>query len=69
MVSHNVLNAHAAAVREFRRLLPGGLISINLNSDWAEPLTPSKKDQVRTCTGYVGAVGRRVIVSISFATD
>ncbi len=34
----NVLKAHAAAVEEFRKIVPGGKISMNLNSDWAIPL-------------------------------
>ena len=34
---HNVLQAHAAAVQEFRTVVPDGKISINLNSDWGEP--------------------------------
>ena len=29
----NVLRAHAAAVEEFRRIVPGGKISMNLNLD------------------------------------
>ena len=39
--AHNVLQAHAAAVQEFRRIVPGGKISINLNSDWGEPYSQS----------------------------
>ena len=38
---HNVLKAHAAAVQEFRTIVPGGKISINLNSDWGEPYSKS----------------------------
>ena len=38
---HNVLQAHAAAVQEFRAIVPGGKISINLNSDWGEPYSES----------------------------
>ena len=33
----NVLKAHAAAVKEFRAIVPGGKISMNLNSDWYLP--------------------------------
>ena len=46
VASHNVLRAHAAAVAEFRRLVPGGRISMNLNGDWAEPYTQSDDDKV-----------------------
>lgn len=38
---HNVLQAHAAAVQEFRAIVPDGKISINLNSDWGEPYSAS----------------------------
>ncbi|CAL5223968.1 g6575 [Coccomyxa viridis] len=38
---HNVLKAHAAVVQEFRTIVPGGKISINLNSDWGEPYSAS----------------------------
>ncbi|KAK9917352.1 hypothetical protein WJX75_003452 [Coccomyxa subellipsoidea] len=41
---HNVLQAHAAAVKQFRALVPGGKISINLNCDWAQPLTGAPSD-------------------------
>ena len=44
----NVLQAHAAAVQEFRSVVPDGRISINLNSDWGEPYNPSSDaDKVR----------------------
>ena len=43
-----MLNAHAAAVARFRELVPEGMISLNLNSDWAEPATSSKKDKAST---------------------
>ena len=43
---HNVLQAHAAAVKQFRALVPNGKISINLNCDWAQPLTGSPSDAV-----------------------
>ena len=55
VASHNVLRAHAAAVAEFRRLVPGGRISMNLNGDWAEPYTQSDADKVRRAgTGLRG---------------
>ena len=43
-VSHHVLLAHAAAVKHFRELVPRGRISININAEWAEPLTASAED-------------------------
>ncbi|EIE27639.1 beta-glucosidase [Coccomyxa subellipsoidea C-169] len=42
---HNVLKAHAAAVKQFRALVPNGKISMNLNCDWAQPLTASPPDK------------------------
>ena len=48
IVTHNVLNAHAAAVARFRRIQLGGKISINLNSDWSEPFSDSQDDKVLT---------------------
>ena len=44
VVSHHVLLAHAAAVKHFRALVPKGRISININAEWAEPLTDSPAD-------------------------
>lgn len=44
--AYHVLLAHAAAVQRFRTLVPGGRISMNINSDWSEPLTPSAADRV-----------------------
>lgn len=44
----NVLKAHAAAVKEFRKIVPGGKISMNLNSDWYLPLDEdSELDKVK----------------------
>ena len=42
----NVLQAHAAAVQEFRSAMPDGKISINLNCDWGEPYSSSEADKV-----------------------
>ena len=47
MVTHNVLRAHAAAVQQLRKIAPKAQVSINFNSDWAEPLTQSDADKVR----------------------
>jgi Glycosyl hydrolase family 1 len=37
----NVLLAHAAAVKQFRKRVRGGKISMNLDGDWSEPYDPS----------------------------
>ncbi|BDA42216.1 beta-glucosidase 1B [Coccomyxa sp. Obi] len=42
--TYNVLQAHAAAVKLFRALVPTGKIGITLNGDWGEPLTNSTAD-------------------------
>ena len=39
-----MLLAHAAAVKRFRALVPGGLIGINLNAEWAEPASAEPGD-------------------------
>jgi len=44
---YHVLLAHAAAVKRFRAIVPGGRISMNINCDWAEPRTSSAADQAR----------------------
>jgi beta-glucosidase/6-phospho-beta-glucosidase/beta-galactosidase len=44
LVSHRVLLAHAEAVKRFRARVPGGLISLNLNAEWAEPASSSPED-------------------------
>lgn len=45
-VGHNVLLAHAAAVKRFRQTVPDGKIGIVANSDFFEPLTSSAADKV-----------------------
>ena len=44
--AYHVLLAHAAAVKRFRAAVPGGKISMNINSDWSEPYSSSAQDQV-----------------------
>ncbi|KAK9906473.1 hypothetical protein WJX75_002508 [Coccomyxa subellipsoidea] len=39
----NVLKSHAASVKEFRKLVPGGMISMNLNAEWALPKDPNSE--------------------------
>ena len=54
-VGHHVLLAHAAAVQRFRHLVPNGRISLNANTDYAEPLTDSQEDKV-CCLSLVAGV-------------
>jgi hypothetical protein len=51
--TYHVLLAHAAAVKAFRTLVPGGKISMNINGDWSEPYTSSPADQVGSTWGPV----------------
>lgn len=52
----NVLRAHAAAVKQFRDIVPGGKIGMNLNAESGLPYDAnSEKDKVRpgiTSTPY-----------------
>ena len=48
-VGHNVLLAHAAAVKRFRQTVSDGKIGIVANSDFFEPLTSSAADKVMGC--------------------
>ncbi|XP_063166705.1 cytosolic beta-glucosidase-like [Candoia aspera] len=44
LAAHNMIKAHAAAWHSYSRLFrekQGGLVSIALNSDWAEPFNPN----------------------------
>ncbi|XP_028844528.1 cytosolic beta-glucosidase [Denticeps clupeoides] len=49
VVGHNMLRAHAKAWHSYNTIFrkqQGGLLSLALNSDWAEPLNPSNPDDV-----------------------
>lgn len=59
MVTHNVLVAHAAAVQRFRKVLPRGNISINLNAEWSEPMSSSPADKVHAATIHFLEVSSR----------
>ncbi len=48
MCVYNVLRSHAAAVKEFRAILPRGKVGMSLVSEWAQPLTNSTADAVRS---------------------
>lgn len=41
--SLNVLKSHAAAFKEFKELVPGGEISMNLNAEWTLPFDPNSE--------------------------
>jgi len=55
-VAHNILLAHAKAVKSFRdkfQPIYGGKIGITLNSDWAEPLDPDRPSDVAAAERYM----------------
>lgn len=48
-MGHNLLKAHAEAwhlYNEKYRAKQGGIISITINSDWAEPRNPYKQEDI-----------------------
>ena len=61
--TNNVLRAHAAAVREFRRIVPNGKIGMNLAIQWAEPRSDSEEDRVRGTAGRCSSCACAVAVA------
>ncbi|XP_072469350.1 lactase/phlorizin hydrolase [Notamacropus eugenii] len=60
IVGHNLIKAHAEAwhlYNDVYRAKQGGLISITINSDWAEPRDPSKQEDVEAARRYVEFMG------------
>ncbi|NXJ74020.1 LPH hydrolase, partial [Trogon melanurus] len=56
VVGHNLIKAHAEAwhlYNETYRAKQGGLISITISSDWAEPRNPHKQEDVDAATRYL----------------
>ncbi|XP_056392597.1 lactase/phlorizin hydrolase-like [Hyla sarda] len=55
-VGHNLIKAHAEVWHLYNdtyRASQGGLISITLNSDWAEPINPYKQEDVDAAWRYL----------------
>jgi len=49
IVGHNILKSHAEAYHVYNdkyRAEQNGMISITVNSDWAEPRNPNKQEDV-----------------------
>ena len=42
--TQHVLESHAAAAKHFRKKVPGGKLTMNLDGEWGEPLTESADD-------------------------
>uniref|UniRef100_G3WYB3 Lactase n=1 Tax=Sarcophilus harrisii TaxID=9305 RepID=G3WYB3_SARHA len=60
IVGHNLIKAHAEAwhlYNDVYRPTQGGLISITISSDWAEPRDPSKQEDVEAARRYVQFMG------------
>jgi len=56
VAAHNLIKAHAEAWHLYNdkyRAKYGGLISITLNSDWAEPRNPYKQEDVDSAVRYL----------------
>ncbi|XP_054064370.1 lactase/phlorizin hydrolase [Rissa tridactyla] len=56
VVGHNLIKAHAEAwhlYNETYRAKQGGLISITINSDWAEPRNPHNQEDVEAARRYL----------------
>ncbi|XP_018092335.2 lactase-phlorizin hydrolase [Xenopus laevis] len=56
VVGHNVIKAHAEAWHLYNdkyRATQGGLISITVNSDWAEPRNPYNQEDVEAARTYM----------------
>uniref|UniRef100_A0A8C8R6R6 Lactase n=1 Tax=Pelusios castaneus TaxID=367368 RepID=A0A8C8R6R6_9SAUR len=60
VVGHNLIKAHAEVwhlYNETYRPKQGGLISITINSDWAEPRNPDKQEDIDAARRYVQFYG------------
>ncbi|KAK2906305.1 lactase/phlorizin hydrolase-like isoform X2 [Channa argus] len=55
-VTHNMLKSHAEAWHVYNdkyRVKQGGKVGIALNSDWAEPMNPSKPEDIAAANRYL----------------
>ncbi|XP_007452087.1 PREDICTED: lactase-phlorizin hydrolase [Lipotes vexillifer] len=60
IAGHNLIKAHAEAwhlYNDVYRARQGGMISITINSDWAEPRDPSNQEDVEAARRYVQFMG------------
>ncbi|XP_037379182.2 LOW QUALITY PROTEIN: lactase/phlorizin hydrolase [Talpa occidentalis] len=60
IVGHNLIKAHAEAwhlYNDVYRARQNGIISITINSDWAEPRDPSNQEDVEAARRYVQFMG------------
>ncbi|XP_060034029.1 lactase/phlorizin hydrolase [Erinaceus europaeus] len=60
IVGHNLIKAHAEAwhlYNDMYRASQGGIISLTISSDWAEPRDPSNQEDVEAARRYVQFMG------------
>ncbi|XP_075386152.1 lactase/phlorizin hydrolase [Tenrec ecaudatus] len=60
IVGHNLIKAHAEAwhlYNDMYRAKQGGIISITINSDWAEPRNPANQEDVEAARRYMQFMG------------
>ncbi|XP_061055480.1 lactase/phlorizin hydrolase [Eubalaena glacialis] len=60
IAGHNLIKAHAEAwhlYNDVYRARQGGMISITISSDWAEPRDPSNQEEVEAARRYVQFMG------------
>ena len=64
--TQHVLESHAAAARHFRKEVPGGKLTMNLDGEWGEPLTDSADDRAAAFRReYPETCGRRLLLFLS----
>lgn len=67
IVGHNLIKAHAEAwhlYNETYRPKQGGLISITINSDWAEPRNPHKQEDWDAARRYLQVGGTQTVPAL-----
>jgi beta-glucosidase len=69
IVAHNLLLAHAHAVKIYREEFNNGQIGITLNGDWCEPFSHADKDGMWLCLGVMVAAQRRLEFWIGHYAD
>uniref|UniRef100_A0A8B9EW89 beta-glucosidase n=1 Tax=Amazona collaria TaxID=241587 RepID=A0A8B9EW89_9PSIT len=69
VVAHNLIKAHAEAWHLYNdtyRAKQGGLISITINSDWAEPRNPHNQEDISAARRYLEVQGHVVTALPAF---
>lgn len=69
VVGHNLIKAHAEVwhlYNETYRARQGGLISITINSDWAEPRNPHSQEDIEAARRFL-QVQRPLVIAVPAA--